>query len=51
MSIAGFLAAHKLNAKMVMVEHNRVIVARDKYEQTILQHDDEIEIVQMMAGG
>ena len=51
MPISEFLELHNLNAKMVVVEHNRTIVQRDRYEEVFLNADDEIEIVQMMAGG
>jgi sulfur carrier protein len=51
MSILDLLAQHSLDAKMVVVEHNRVIVPRDCYDQVILEAGDEVEIVQMMAGG
>lgn len=51
LSIAEFLALHQLVAKMLVVEHNGVIVPRDKYAETRLHSGDEIEIVQMMAGG
>jgi sulfur carrier protein len=50
-TIAEFLVAHNLNAKMVVVEHNRVIVPRERYDEALLQPGDELEIVQMMAGG
>ncbi len=50
-SILEFLLAHDLNAQMLVVEHNGAIVPRDKYAETALQCGDEIEIVQMMAGG
>ena len=50
-SISEFLTLHNLNSKMVVVEHNRVIVPRDRYVEVVLQPGDEIEIVQMMAGG
>lgn len=51
LSIAEFLALHQLVAKMLVVEHNGTIVPRDKYAEVLLQSGDEIEIVQMMAGG
>ena len=51
MTVAEFLKAHGLNPKMVVVEHNRVILARTWYDETTLQPGDELEIVQMMAGG
>jgi sulfur carrier protein len=51
LSLTEFLAQHRLNAKMVVVEHNRVIVPRERYDTVSLQDQDELEIVQMMAGG
>lgn len=51
MSVAEFLAARGLHERMVVVEHNREIVARPQFGETLLQGGDEVEIVQMMAGG
>jgi sulfur carrier protein len=51
MLLSEFLAAHGLQEKMVVVELNREIVPRQRYRETTLQDRDEIEIVQMMAGG
>ncbi len=50
-SISEFLAWHNLNAMVVVVEHNRVIVPRDRYADVVLRPGDDLEIVQMMAGG
>lgn len=50
-SISEFLDLYALNARMVVVEHNRVIVPRERYDEVVLHDGDEIEIVQMMAGG
>jgi thiamine biosynthesis protein ThiS len=51
MSVAEFLAARGLQAKMVVVEHNREILPRSRYAEITLAPGDEVEIVQMMAGG
>jgi sulfur carrier protein len=51
MSIAELLESHNLKPKMVVVERNRIIVPRELYDSTQLLPGDEIEIVQMMAGG
>lgn len=51
MTLAEFLAARGLAARMVVVERNREIVPRDRYGDTRLEPDDTLEIVQMMAGG
>ena len=51
MTIAEFLASKNLHAKIVVVEHNREIVPRERYDAVLLGAGDELEIVQMMAGG
>ncbi len=50
-TLGAFLAARGLNAKMVVVEHNGVIVPRTEYDAAPLSEGDVLEIVQMMAGG
>ena len=50
-TITDFLERRGLNPKMIVVERNRQIVPRNLYSETILLPDDELEIVQMMAGG
>ena len=50
-TVTDLLAAHDLNPKMVVIEHNGEILARDRYAVTILAEGDNLEIVQMMAGG
>ena len=50
-SILDFLEQHNLKPQMVVVEHNRIIISRDKYGESILADGDNVEIVQMMAGG
>ena len=51
MTIAQFLAAHDLHERMVVVEHNGEIIPRPKYGEVMLSTNDNLEIVQMMAGG
>lgn len=51
LTIADLLEKHNLKPQMVVIEHNRAIVPRDLYATVILRPGDEIEIVQMMAGG
>ncbi len=50
-SIEEFLIQHNLQAKMVVVEHNLHILSRDLYSVTAISAGDNLEIVQMMAGG
>ena len=51
MTIAEFLAKKNLHARIVVVEHNREIIPRERYAAVVLAAGDELEIVQMMAGG
>ena len=51
MTVAQLLASKNLHAKIVVVEHNREIVPRERYDAVVVGADDDLEIVQMMAGG
>jgi len=51
MTIRELLATKGLHERMVVVEHNREIVPRERYEDVVVGADDNLEIVQMMAGG
>ena len=51
MTIAEFLASRNLMDRMVVVEHNGEIIARDRYAAVMLSDGDNLEVVQMMAGG
>jgi len=35
----------------VAVEHNLIVVKRDKYESVVLNEGDEVEIVNFVGGG
>lgn len=51
MTIGQLLNAYSLKAALVVVEHNGVIIPRDRYDAVELREGDTLEIVQMMAGG
>jgi thiamine biosynthesis protein ThiS len=51
MTIRELLASKGLHEKIVVVEHNREIVPRERYDDVVVRADDDLEIVQMMAGG
>lgn len=51
LTIAQLLDSKNLHAKIVVVEHNREIVPRERYDDVVLSAGDDVEIVQMMAGG
>jgi sulfur carrier protein len=51
-SVADLLESHKLDPRMVVVEHNRVILRdRDAYPRIQLNGGDVIEIVHFVGGG
>ena len=51
-SVADLLESHKLDPRMVVVEHNRVILRdRDAYARLELNEGDTIEIVHFVGGG
>lgn len=50
-SIEEFLVAQKLLPRSVVVEHNGEAVAPSEFSQRLLQADDRLEIVKIVAGG
>ena len=51
-SLADFLRARSLDPRMVVVEHNRVILRdRDAYQGIMLRDGDNLEIVHFVGGG
>lgn len=51
LSILGLLERLQVDARRVAVEHNLVIVKRDRYGATVIHDGDEIEIVNFVGGG
>lgn len=51
-SVADLLQSHKLDPRMIVVEHNRVILRdRDAYGRIELKEADVVEIVHFVGGG
>ena len=50
-SVAGFLARHDLDPDLVVVEWNGRILRRQEFDGTMLEPDDELEIVHFVGGG
>jgi sulfur carrier protein len=50
-TISGLLANLTIDSRLVAVEHNLIVVKRDKYESVVLQEGDEVEIVNFVGGG
>lgn len=50
-SIGGLLDSLTIDSRLVAVEHNLIIVKRDKYDSVVLNEGDEVEIVSFVGGG
>ena len=50
-TISDLLAELNIDPRRVAVEHNLVIVKRDRYESVIVGEGDAIEIVNFVGGG
>jgi thiamine biosynthesis protein ThiS len=51
LSVAGLLTYLGIDARLVAVEHNRVVIKRANYDRTLLADGDEVEIVAFVGGG
>jgi sulfur carrier protein len=51
LSIAQLLDELGIDGRTVAVEHNRLVVRRAKYAETMLQEGSEVEIVAFVGGG
>ena len=50
-TVSGLLDELSLVAGMVVVEHNREILARDRYATVRLREGDQLELVHFVGGG
>ncbi|MCM3268356.1 sulfur carrier protein ThiS [Paenibacillus elgii] len=50
-TVAELLSAFKLDHKILVVELNREIIDRTRYEEAYLNDGDQIEIVHFVGGG
>ena len=50
-TISALLAELNVDPRRVAVEHNLVIVKRDRYDSMMVGDGDEIEIVNFVGGG
>jgi thiamine biosynthesis protein ThiS len=51
LSIAGLLEQLAIDPRLVAVEHNRVVVKRARYAETMIEEGAEVEIVAFVGGG
>ncbi|MEA2644556.1 MAG: sulfur carrier protein [Chloroflexota bacterium] len=49
--LTAYLEMLGVSPRAVAVEHNRMIIERDAYANTMLQDGDVLEIVRMVGGG
>ncbi len=50
-SIGGYLAQRGINHKIVIVEHNYTLPAREDWDRILLNENDNLEVVKMIGGG
>lgn len=50
-TILSLIEFYELNPKVVIVERNKDIVAKERYESTRLEDGDHIELVHFVGGG
>ena len=51
LTIAALLAQLNIDPRLVAVEHNIEVVKRHRYDTTMVNEGDEIEIVNFVGGG
>lgn len=51
MTIGAFLEDKNLQPRSVVVELNRVIIEREKYDEVAFKDGDEVEIMRFIGGG
>ncbi len=50
-SLLGFLAMKNVPKDAVVIEHNKSVLPKGKYEGIVLSEGDALEIVQLIGGG
>ena len=51
LTVSGLLHALDIDPRRVAVEHNLVIVKREAYDSTVVNSDDQVEVVNFVGGG
>jgi len=51
MTVLALLELLEIDPRIVAVEHNRVVVKRDRYADTLIADGAEVEIVAFVGGG
>lgn len=50
-SVQEFLDQLQIDCMQVVVEHNRTIIARQRLDETLLNHADTLEVIHFVGGG
>lgn len=50
-TITALLARLDIDPRRVAVEHNLIVVKRERYDSVVVEQGDEIEIVNFVGGG
>jgi sulfur carrier protein len=50
-TVAALISQRKIRPETVVVEHNGAILARDRWETTMLKENDTVEILSFVGGG
>jgi sulfur carrier protein len=51
LTISDLLARLDIDPRRVAVELNLLVIKRDRYEATVIDNGDEIEVVNLVGGG
>jgi thiamine biosynthesis protein ThiS len=51
LTVTALLAELGIDSRRVAVEHNQIVVKRVAYDQTLVNENDEVEIVNFVGGG
>jgi thiamine biosynthesis protein ThiS len=51
LTIAALLAHLNIDPRLVAVEHNVEVIKRHRYDTTVVNEGDEVEIVNFVGGG
>lgn len=51
LTVAELVAERGLNPNTMVVEHNMVILPKEKWSESVLAADDRLEIISFVGGG
>lgn len=50
-SVSALLVQLGIDARRVAVEHNLIVLKRSRFDETVLQDGDQVEVVNFVGGG